>query len=142
MEVLRRNTDYAIRAVVDLAGHFEKEAVSTSQIAEQDGIPYQLACKLMQKLAKAGLVKSCMGTNGGFRLNKKPGKISLFDVIGAVQGPVLVNKCSHHDYKCEQRGKCPAYNKIMELQGSIESYLKGVTINELLQSEVKKTRTK
>jgi len=127
--------------MINLARHFDSEAVSTSMIAEKEEIPYQLACKIMQRLSKAGLVKSCMGTKGGFRLEKKPCKISLFDVIGAVQGPVLINKCSRHGFKCSQRSECPVTGKIEELQGFLEGYLKKISIDELAQIQLKKTHT-
>jgi DNA-binding IscR family transcriptional regulator len=64
MDILRRNTDYALRAVAHLAAHYGDGAVSTRQVALEEEIPYQLACKLMQKLHDSRLVESCMGPMG------------------------------------------------------------------------------
>ena len=58
MDVIRRNTDYSMRAVVHMAKHFGAEPVSNKRLAEELDIPYHLVCKLMQRLCKAGFVKS------------------------------------------------------------------------------------
>jgi len=68
MDVIRRNTDYAVRLAVHLAKHYGKEPISTRAAAAEEQVPYQLACKLMQKLNNANLVASCMGPRGGFVL--------------------------------------------------------------------------
>ncbi|MCJ7728934.1 MAG: Rrf2 family transcriptional regulator [Sedimentisphaerales bacterium] len=72
MDIIRRNTDYALRATVELAGRFGREPVATKELARQQHIPYQLACKLLQRLHNAGIVRSTMGPAGGFKLNKDP----------------------------------------------------------------------
>lgn len=66
MDVIRRNTDYAIRAMVNLAANEGKGAVSADKIAKKEAIPYELACKLMQQLSKKKIVKSVMVQKAAF----------------------------------------------------------------------------
>lgn len=142
MDVLRRNTDYALRAMVNLAGHYGNEPLSTRIIAATENIPYQLACKIMQKLNNAGLVKSCMGPQGGFRLSRKPSKISLLELIEVIQGPVSLNRCLLSVDVCPRRRRCVVSTTLYELQQHIEHFLGGITLAKLLQDNSGKKRNK
>ena len=134
MDVLRRNTDYAFRAILHLARDWKNETVSTREMALEEDIPYPLACKLMQKLHKSKLVESSMGPKGGFGLSKGPSKISLMEIIKAVQGPVKLSRCLLDVDICPRRPRCPVSKKLAELQELIESYFCRATLDELLQS--------
>ncbi|MHC4572380.1 MAG: RrF2 family transcriptional regulator [Planctomycetota bacterium] len=142
MDILRRNTDYALRAMVNLAGHYQQKLVPTREVANQENISYQLTCKLMQKLHYARLVKSCMGPNGGFQLSRKPSKISLLEIVEAIQGPVSLNRCFLGKDACEQQKSCAMSGNFIELQKYINSYLRGITLDELLQSRDAKGKKK
>ncbi len=141
MDVLRRNTDYALRAVVNLTVHYGNEPVSTRTIAIEEDISYQLACKLMQKLQKAGLVKSCMGSKGGFQLTREPAKISLIEVVEAIQGPISLNRCLLGVDACTKQKECTLRVRLVGLQESISGYLTDITLDELSsQRHTKRTK--
>ena len=142
MDVLRRNTDYAMRAMVNLAGHYGEEPVSTRDIAQAEDISYELACKLMQKLNKAGLVKSSMGPNGGFGLNRKPDKINMLEIIEAIQGPLSLNRCLLVLDVCPRQKDCAITVELAKLQKYIGKYLLGITLDELLKSRCAKKKGK
>ena len=133
MDILRRNTDYAIRAMVHLAKHWQQEPVSTRQIAQEEDISYQLACKLMQRLHKAELIESYRGPKGGFQLCRKPSKINLLEIIETIQGPVSLNRCLMDSTACLRQSTCPVSKKLVKLQGYLETSLRDVTLDELLE---------
>ena len=135
MDILRRNTDYALRLMVHLAQQDGDGAVSTRVLAEQEDVPYPLACKLMQQLHASRLVGSSMGPRGGFRLHREPGEISLLEVIETIQGPMRLNRCLMSQEACPRSGTCPVRGKIGELQGQMRQYLAGVTLADLVQNE-------
>ena len=143
MDIIRRNTDYALRAMVNLAGHYGEDPVSTRDISEREDISYQLACKLMQRLNNAGLVKSTMGPSGGFALSRKPAKINLAEIIVAIQGPLSLSRCLLGENVCKKQNGCPITVKLTKLQQNISDYLQSVTLDELLHHQrVKKGKKK
>jgi Rrf2 family protein len=133
MDIVRRNTDYALRAMLNLAGHYGNGTVSARKVARQGGIPYQLACKLLQRLHKAGLVKSDMGPKGGFTLRKGPSKISVLQVIETIQGPVRLNRCLLSTKGCLRQRSCPVKPKLAELQKIVSDYLGSIKLDELVK---------
>lgn len=135
MDIIRRNTDYALRAMVNLAVHYGGDPVSTRDISQSEDISYQLACKLMQKLNNAGLVKSSMGPNGGFVLSKTPIKINLAEIIDAIQGPLSLSRCLLGENVCQRQSSCPITVKLTELQKNIGDYLQSITLDELLHHQ-------
>ncbi len=134
MDVIRRNTDYAIRAAVNLAIHQGKKAVSAADIAKNEAIPYDLACKLLQKLHRKKIVKSVMGAKGGFILRRNPTKISVLEIIEAIQGPVSLNRCVMDAGFCSRKRSCPVSKNLAKLQKTMNNYLKSVKLSKLAGS--------
>ncbi|MBN1508031.1 MAG: Rrf2 family transcriptional regulator [Sedimentisphaerales bacterium] len=132
MDILRRNTDHALRLMVGLAQRHDHTPISTRALAKGQDVPYQLACKLMQRLGDARLVSSCMGPKGGFRLNRSPAQIGLLEIVEVIQGPVRLNRCLMSETACPRGGDCPIRRKIAELQGRMEEYLGRVTLGDLV----------
>jgi len=144
MDMIRRNTDYALRLMMNLAGRFGKRAVSSRVLSEKEEVSYQLTCKLLQRLNAAGLVKSQMGPTGGFFLGKAPSEIKLAAIVEVIQGPVIVNRCLFGIDVCFRQPNCPISKKLAELQEYIERFFNDVTLDQLLKrgSRIKKSRKK
>ena len=133
MDILRRNTDYALRIMVALASNWGKEEISTRVFSRQQDIPYQLACKLMQRLHKAKLVKSSRGPKGGFSLRREPSEINLLEIIETIQGPMSINRCLVDIAACVRQSNCPVNKKLQGLQLYLEDFLKAITLEQLLE---------
>ena len=134
MDIIRRNTDYALRAMVNLARHYQNGSSPARTLAAQEHIPYQLTCKLMQKLHSVRLVESCMGPKGGFRLRREPSKISVLEVIKAIQGPLALNRCLLGTRACKWQRNCSVRRKLLELQRYISNRLSDIKLDDLVRN--------
>lgn len=138
MELIRRDTDYAFRLVAQLTNTADLgDAISARVLAKDNQVSYALTCKILQKLARAGIVESVMGPTGGFRLAKSPEKVQFKHIIEAVQGPVCVNKCLLGGFKCPLKKACPAHPRMAKLQAQINGFLKELTLQEFINEEAK-----
>jgi Rrf2 family iron-sulfur cluster assembly transcriptional regulator len=131
MDVLRRNTDYALRLMINLARKTQDDSVSARTLSNEEQVSYQLACKLMQRLHRAYLVGSSMGPNGGFRLSRALSEITLLEIIEAIQGPISLNRCVAKEKACPRSQHCSVRDGLHHLQGRIDEYLGSVTLADL-----------
>jgi len=136
MELIRRDTDYALRLAAHLAKAYDSQKPLSARILAKDNhVSYALACKLLQKLASAGLVGSTMGPRGGFMLAQKPQAITFGQIIETVQGPVSVNRCLTGDFKCPMEGHCPVNPKLDQMQQQINGFLNDLTLAEFVKTK-------
>ena len=99
---LSKKTDYALMAMKHLALLGDRGSSSAREIAEQYDIPVELMAKVLQRLARKGMLASHQGTRGGYQLARGAAMISVADVIQAVDGPLTVTACSTEDHACGQ----------------------------------------
>src|SRR5579885_1120049 len=88
---LTKKADYGLIALRHLAA--TGKAASAKDIAESYGIPLPLLSKILQRLAKEGLLTSEQGTRGGYRLSREARDISAFEVIRTIDGPLIMTPC-------------------------------------------------
>jgi Rrf2 family protein len=81
-------TDYAIRAVLELAAVSGETPLKGERIATAQGIPLRFLENILMQLRHAGLVESRRGADGGYRLARAPEAVTLADVIRAIDGPL------------------------------------------------------
>jgi Rrf2 family protein len=80
-------SEYAILALLELATHYQSgEPQQIRQIAAQQNIPDRYLEQLLATLRRGGIVKSQRGSKGGYILSREPWKITLFEVIGCLEG--------------------------------------------------------
>ena len=128
---LSKKTDYALIALKDLASSPSATSCSAREIAARYDIPVELMAKVLQKLARRGLLESHQGTRGGYKLSRPADRISVADVIQAIDGPVTVTACSPQVDTCEQYSKCNVRDPLWRVKDRIVDTLHAFTISEL-----------
>ena len=126
---LSKKADYGLIALKHLARHAE-ESVSAREIAKEYRIPGELLAKIMQRLARKGLVVSQQGTHGGYILGRDPSRISIVDVIEALDGPIGITPCERGS-SCEQMEKCSVKDPLMAVRAKMVRVLSDTSIYEL-----------
>ncbi len=81
--------DYALRALIEIAGRVDGKAVSAEELGRLQDIPHGFLQAILADLRRAGLVMSQRGQSGGWRMGRDSGDISVADVIRAVDGPLV-----------------------------------------------------
>ncbi|MGD9960057.1 RrF2 family transcriptional regulator [Nocardioides sp.] len=82
-------SDYALRALIEMAGRTDGVPVSAEELGRLQGIPHGFLQAILADLRRAGVVVSQRGQSGGWRLNREPEEVSVADVIRAVDGPLV-----------------------------------------------------
>jgi Rrf2 family protein len=129
---LSKKADYALMAMKHLARKSDSAAsTSAREIAEQYDIPIELMAKVLQRLARSGLLTSHQGTRGGYTLSKPTPSISVADIIQAIDGPLTVTACSSQDEACEQFTKCNVRDPLWRIKDRILASLAECSLDEI-----------
>jgi Rrf2 family protein len=128
---LTKKADYGLMAMRHLAEHAHEGARSAKDVADAYGIPQEALAKILQRLVKAGLLRSQHGTNGGYTLARDAGMISAFEVIRAIDGPLFITSCVTVRGECDQVERCNIREPLRRVSHSIEEVLRRITISEM-----------
>ncbi len=131
MMELTRKGDYAIRGIVYLAGQPQNKISLLSEIAEAVDVPQTFLAKIFQQFSKTGIVKSFRGTGGGFLLAGPPESITLLQVVEAVEGPILPNRCVLKPGECARDASCTVHPIWRQVQQQVRGVLAGITLKDL-----------
>ena len=132
---LTKKADYALMAMKHLADHAQDGSgtgsASAKDVADSFGIPPEALAKILQRLAKAGLLHSHHGINGGYRLARAAHTISAFEVIRAIDGPLFITSCVTVRGECGQSDRCNIREPLRKVNDSIEAVLKRIKISHM-----------
>jgi Rrf2 family protein len=130
---LTKKADYGLMALKYLAEQVTNGAQSAKDIAEAYHIPPQLLAKILQTLAKSGLLVSHAGTNGGYALSRPAHDISAFEVIRAIDGPLFITSCITIHGTCDLHGTCTIKEPLRKVNDSIKELLSGIRVSDLIE---------
>ena len=128
---LNRLTDYAVVVMTQMA--YDKQKVRTApQISQMIGIPLPTVAKLLNALARDGLVVSHRGAAGGYTLSRPAAEITVAAVIQALEGPIALTACVQgSDDHCEVASLCPMQGNWNKVNHAIRTALEQVTLAEM-----------
>jgi Rrf2 family protein len=132
---LTKKADYGLIALKHLAVNHARGSASAKEIADAYGIPLPLLSKILQKLSKAGFLRSEHGTNGGYRLARGAGEITALEIIRTIDGPIFLTSCFTEHGFCTHSERCSVREPLRRVHEGILRLLSSITISELSQEE-------
>jgi Rrf2 family transcriptional regulator, iron-sulfur cluster assembly transcription factor len=128
---------YGVRALFDVAYHGGGQPTQIKDISRRQKISQRYLEQIFNKLLKAGLLKSRRGPRGGYMLSRDPSEITVGDIIGAAQGPIVPVRCLAGDDHASKRKECDILNSCItrhvwkETQRMLVDYYNSVSIADL-----------
>ena len=128
---LTRAGEYAIRCVLYLAMHKDRQIIGRREIAEAMDVPAQFLGKVAQQLARSGIISIRQGSQGGYELAKRPEDITLLAVIEAIDGEIFLNDCMQRPGSCDRQAICSVHQVWDTARRQLRATLGGTTLAEL-----------
>lgn len=125
-------TDYAM-VILAYMGQEPERVRQASEIAEQTAIAKPTVSKLLKQLTKNNILTSMRGATGGYKLADAPERISIAQIITALEGPVAITECNLGQDHCAISNKCQITSPWLKINAVIYHALASYSLNDLLQ---------
>jgi Rrf2 family protein len=131
VDMLSRTTEYALRLVVQLASQRD-QPVTIPELARTTRIPSGYLAKVLRQLARAGLVHSQRGPNGGSVLARDPEELTVLDVVQAVDPLQRIEVCPL-GLRSHGANLCPLHRRLDQAIATVEAAFRNSTLAELVR---------
>lgn len=128
---ITRLSDYAVA----ILGHLARSGSpvrTAKEIAAESGLPAPVVSKILKSLARASLVVSQRGVQGGYRLSRKASQVSVAEVIEAVEGPVALTECGEKTDSCEFVGNCSVQANWLRINQVVRRALANISVEDMI----------
>ncbi len=125
---------YGLRAMYDLALHYNEQPISLKDISERQDISHYYLEQLMTNLRKKGLVKSVRGAQGGYILNGTPEDITVGSIFRALEGDLSLVVCGEDNESpdCTKQNDCATKTILVKITNSINNVINTTTLQDML----------
>lgn len=130
-------TGYALQALAHMPedGSF----MMAKELAEQLHLPAPYLAKILQNLARAEILESVRGPKGGFRLTRPAHRISVGEVLSAIEGPGSLDRCIMGFPACDCENPCPMHDAWSAVKAQVETSMTSTTLRDLQLTKVRRT---
>jgi Rrf2 family protein len=128
---ISKKTEYAIIALVDMAGNGHDSLVTAKDLSDRYKIPREILGKVLQRLAKNDLIISHQGVKGGYRLVVPLKDINIKTIIQTVDGPIQLVDCTvENDCNCGQIDYCNIKSPMEFIQNELTRFFNNITLQD------------
>jgi Rrf2 family protein len=132
--IFSTTTEYAIRGLSEFAGRSPDSIMMLDDLVAGTDLPNDFLRKVFQKLVKGGVLTSSRGRKGGFRLARPPEKISLMDVVEAIEGPQRLDSCVVGLAVCNDAMPCGQHDLYKQIRQKLKDYLNNTNLADMAAS--------
>ena len=129
-------SDYALRALIEMASRSDGKAVSAEELGKQQEIPHGFLQAILADLRRSGVVMSQRGQSGGWRMAREPESVSVADVIRAVDGPLASVRGTRSEELSYDGTAEPLREVWIALRASLRNVLESVTLADVARREL------
>lgn len=133
---LSKKVEYALMALLHMDGRRAADLATAREVADSCGAPLELLGKVLQTLAREGLIESAQGAHGGYRLARSADRVTLGEVIEAVDGPVHIAACQDDPSRCGQYPTCSIRQPVVRVQRELQDYMYGLSLASFRRDQV------
>lgn len=129
--IFSKSCEYATQAILFLASQKKQEPVLLRDISDALQVPHHFLNKVLQNLTRDGLVASHKGSTGGFTLGRSATRITLADIVRAVDGDSFLDACVLGFPRCGDTAPCPVHNQWIKAKHIVTDMLNTKTVAQL-----------
>jgi Rrf2 family protein len=136
--MLRLSTkgQYGVRAMFEIAMGYPLEPVTIKEISAKQDVSVAYLEQILNKLRRAGLIKSIKGPGGGYILGREPEDITIGTILKELEGPVAITSCLNPKEGCVRVDRCVTYLLWRSLGENIKAFLDTVTLKDLMRGTI------
>jgi len=132
---ITRAGEYGVLGLMNLARRSPGQMAMIDEVSRTERIPKSFLAKIFQSLAKAGLVRSVRGAGGGFVLIKDPAQVSVLEIIEAIEGKIVFQRCKQLKPDCDHAGGCALCGLFEQAQDGVKDVLLRTTLVDLIRQQ-------
>lgn len=134
--VFTKRCTYGIRALLELVPHYPDQWVAIKTISKETGIPRKYLDQVLLQLKHAGILKSKMGSEGGYALNRAPNEIRTDEIMVALRGTTALAECSKKNNVCRRKPNCRLNIFICEAEEKFNAFLKATRLSDIYEKQI------
>lgn len=132
---ITRAAEYGVLGLMRLGREDGRAVAMIDDLSRAEKIPKSFLAKIFQDLARAGLVRSTRGAGGGFALAKSPGEITILEIVEAIEGKIVFQRCRQEKPDCEHAGGCALCSLFERAQDGLKEALTRTTLLDLIRQQ-------
>ncbi|MHC4849305.1 MAG: SUF system Fe-S cluster assembly regulator [Planctomycetota bacterium] len=129
---ITRQTDYGIVLMSLFTGKTDEVILSARDMAKETNLPLPTVSKILKSLTRGGLLESTRGVKGGYSLARESGRISVSDIIEAIEGPIALTDCIDQTNRdCLIEESCPCKSNWLRINMAVKAALETIPLEQM-----------